>query len=339
MPTRIALQGFGPVARCVARIVLTQPELGLELVAVAERSTAERCAQLLRRDSVYGPSGLDVGIEGCGLVVGGRSIPIVDVAGVGAGPGWGELGVDVVIEGARWGRRADRLQEHLACGARRVLLAAAPVGPQPPPTVFFEAGLELPGDAVVAAGSRTGAALHPLVSLLNQRWGIRALSGTVLAPLAEDQVLHDDLHHPCAWRARAAGGAIVPTTRGAGRSILSAFSQLRGRLLLESLRVPVGPVGCLALVAQTEGSQTVDAVIDAARDAAAGPLAGVLGICDEPLVSADFRGRSESAMLDLMGLDVTDDGRSVALRAWYDATWGYAARLVDLARLLGERGD
>jgi glyceraldehyde 3-phosphate dehydrogenase len=335
MSTRIALHGFGPLARGITRIVLSQPQRGLEIAAIGERSQPGRLAHLLRHDSAYGPYPGEVEEDERGLVVNGRAIPVVDrlLQERGARP-WAELGIELVVETTGLFRSADKLMAHLEGGAGRVLLAAAPRSADIP-TLFVTRDLEPTAAPMVAAGSATGVALHPLACFLDRAWGLEALHGTVLAPLSEDQRHFDDLHNPCAWRGRPAMGNLIPTTQGVGRSLLHAYPQLRGRLLLQNLRAPVAQVGCLNLVAHTREPLDRHGFILAAEVAAQGPLRGLMATCDEALVSTDFRGRGESVVLDLQSIDCGTDPRVVSFRAWYDATWGYASRLVDLAALLG----
>jgi len=336
MTTRIALHGFGRLARCIARLILTQPELGIEIVAIAERAPPGKLAHLLRHDSAYGPFGSQVVEDEHGLVVDGRPIPILDLVWGGMPENhWGAMGIDVLIETTGKLRSPDTLAQHLDRGARRVLLAAPPRGLDEVPTLFLEPGLELPDAPMVSTGSATATALHPLATLLDQCWGLEALHGTVLSPFAPDQVIEDEVHSTCFWRSRAGVGNMVPTTAGAGRGLLTAFPKLRERLMLQNLRTPVSEVGCLSLVAHTHQAIQRDAFIEAAQEAAAGRLRGLLAVCKEPLVSCDFRGRPESVVLDTMSIQ-TSGPKAISFRAWYDATWGYASRVVELAQLLGE---
>jgi glyceraldehyde 3-phosphate dehydrogenase len=336
MTTRIALHGFGRLARAISRIILTRPELGLELAVIAEHGAHPNHAHLLRHDSSYGAFELPVGLDEHGIVIDDRCIPIIDpIWQQRAADRWDELGIDLVIEATGKMRRPDQLERHLERGAPRVLLTAATIGSGVLPTLFVGPGFEPPSSPMVAAGSATGVALHPIVALLQQHWGLNALHGTILSPLADDQGLQDDIHHPCLWRARAGDSSLVPTTRGVGRSILEAFPGLRGRLMLQNLRTPIHEVGCLSLVAHTERPITTEQLWAAARDASNGPMAGVLGLCEESLVSCDFLGCTRSVTLDAMSIMASHDS-AISFRAWYDATHGYASRIVDLARMLGE---
>jgi glyceraldehyde 3-phosphate dehydrogenase len=330
MATRVAINGFGRVGRAALR---SAHERGadIEWVAVNDLADAATLAQLLKRDTVYGPFPGRVEAEDEALLVEGTRIPVFSESEPGALP-WRELGADVVLEATgRFRARADA-QRHLDAGARKVLLSAP--GKDPDLTVVL--GVNFPdaydpeAHEIVSNASCTTNCLAPVAKVLHEGLGIRHGLMTTIHAYTGDQRLVD-LPHKDLRRARAAAANIVPTSTGAAKAIGLVIPELAGRLLGYAARVPVLTGSLVDLTVEVERETTVEEVNALfAERADTGPLAGILAYSEEPLVSSDVIGSPFSAIFDA-GLTTVVGGTQVKVVAWYDNEWGYATRLVELA--------
>jgi glyceraldehyde 3-phosphate dehydrogenase len=300
-------------------------------VAVNDLADAATLAQLLKRDTVYGPFPGRVEAEDEALLVEGTRIPVFSESEPGALP-WRELGADVVLEATgRFRARADA-QRHLDAGARKVLLSAP--GKDPDLTVVL--GVNFPdaydpeAHEIVSNASCTTNCLAPVAKVLHEGLGIRHGLMTTIHAYTGDQRLVD-LPHKDLRRARAAAANIVPTSTGAAKAIGLVIPELAGRLLGYAARVPVLTGSLVDLTVEVERETTVEEVNALfAERADTGPLAGILAYSEEPLVSSDVIGSPFSAIFDA-GLTTVVGGTQVKVVAWYDNEWGYATRLVELA--------
>lgn len=334
MNTRIAINGFGRVGRSVARILLESGR-DLDLVAINDLTGGEVLAQLYNYDSVYGRAAefarVEAGPAGEELVIGSRRIRLFNAPQPTELP-WADLGVGTVIESTGRFTAADAARTHLDAGAERVLVSAPSKGGD----VTLVRGVNWeayrPGEhRIVSTASCTTNALAPLAQVLHELVGIEQGIVSTVHAYTQDQNLVDGPHRDLR-RARAAGLNIVPTSTGAARAIGLVLPELDGKLIGDALRVPV-PVGSLVeLTALVSRTTTVDEILAAYRDAAAGPLAGVLEYSSAPLVSTDVVGDSHSSIFDAGLVRVL--GQQVKVSAWYDNEWGFAHRTVDTLDLL-----
>jgi glyceraldehyde 3-phosphate dehydrogenase len=343
MALRYGINGFGRIGRALLRIARVRPEL--ELAAVNDVVPVEQLARLLARDTVHGPFAGTVGAASPGdsvLTVDGRPVPFHRQAEPSAVP-WGEAGVEVVIEATGRFLHRSRAAAHLGNGVRAVILSANEE-PSDPADLTLCLGIHDPAavwdperQPVVSNASCTTNCLALMAKVLHDRFGVRrGLMSTVHSYTENQRLL--DLPHPDPRRSRAAALNIVPTSTTAARSLGRLMPELEGRIDGFAVRVPTPAVAMLDLVAEVERDAPAEAVRAAFREAAAGPLAGVLGVSDEELVSSDFVGDPRSAVVDLP-LVQSADGRLVRVVAWYDNEWGYATRLADLLSGLARRGS
>ena len=330
MTTRIAINGFGRIGRAFLRTVVDAPDI--EVVAVNDLVDTGTLAALLRRDTTFGPFGHEVEHEDDLLLVDGRKITVTRCADAAELP-WADHGVDLVIESTGRLRTREAAGAHLSAGARHVIISAPAKGVDATIVVGVNDHLLDPEvHRVVSNASCTTNCVAPMVKVLHEAVGIdRALMTTVHA-YTNDQNLLDGPHKDLR-RARAAACNVVPTSTGAARAVSEVLPELAGRLDGVALRVPVADGSLVDLTAWLRYDVDAADVNAAFRAAAAeGPLAGLLRVSDEPLVSSDVVGDPSSCVLDA-GLTQAE-GRLVKVFGWYDNEWGYTARLVDLARLI-----
>jgi glyceraldehyde 3-phosphate dehydrogenase len=330
MSKRIAINGFGRIGRGVLRVILER-NLDLDVVAVNDLTDGEMLAHLLEWDSVYGRLDDSVSFEGNQLVVGDRSIRVCAEPDPSKLP-WSELGVDAVLESTGRFTKADDARRHLVAGASRVLVSAPATGGDFTVVVGVNDELYDPASHfIVSNASCTTNAFAPLAQVLDELAGITQGFMTTVHAYTQDQNLIDGPHKD-RRRARAAALNIVPTSTGAAKAIGLVLPKLEGKLSGTSIRVPV-PVGSIVeLNAEVRREVTREQVLAAYRDAAQGPLRGVLEYSDEPLVSSDIVGNPHSSIFDSELTQVL--GTHVKVVAWYDNEWGFSNRAAEMLELL-----
>ncbi len=337
MAVRVGINGFGRIGRLALRAAIDRPELELEVVHVNElQGGAATAAHLLAFDSVHGRWREDeVSALADSLMVAGSRIPFTECSAPGD-VAWGDSGVDVILECTGAFRTMAKLEPYFERGVARVAVAA-PVKDPAALNVVLGVNHDRYDPArhrVVTAASCTTNCLAPLVKVLHEGLGILRGSITTLHDLTNTQTLVDAPHKDLR-RARAAGLSLIPTTTGSATAIGLIFPELEGRLDGLAVRVPLLNASLTDAVLEVRRSTSVEEVNGLLRAAAAdGPLAGILGFEDRPLVSIDFKDDLRSAIIDGPSTLVTD-GTQVKVLAWYDNEWGYANRLVELAALVG----
>jgi glyceraldehyde 3-phosphate dehydrogenase len=329
---RIAINGFGRVGRVFLRIAR---ERGLDVVAVNDVTDAGTLAHLLAFDSTYGRLGVPVEALDDALIVDGRKIAVFAEREPGKLP-WADLGVDVVIESTGRFRTREAAAEHLAAGARKVLISAPGKSAVDATIVMgvnqgtYDAALH----DVVSNASCTTNCVAPMVDVLQRHFGLRQGFMTTVHGYTGDQRLLDAPHKDLR-RARSAAVNIIPTSTGAAKAVGLVIPVAAGLLDGIAVRVPV-PTGSLVdLTALLERPATAEQVREAFAEDAAGRLFGVLKVTDAPAVSTDVIGDPASCVFDSTLTQAS--GELVKVFGWYDNEWGYAARLADLAEYVGAR--
>lgn len=336
MAIRVAVNGFGRIGRNVLRAAKVGGAGELEFVAVNDLTDATTLAHLLRWDSVHGRYPGDVQAGGAGLLVDGDEIAVFSERDPGALP-WGELGVDVVIESSgRFTNRGDAAK-HLAAGARKVIISA----PAKDEDITIVLGVnddryDAERHHVISNASCTTNCLAPVAKVLLDSFGIVRGLMTTVHSYTNDQALLD-VPHKDLRRARAAALSMIPTSTGAARATSLVLPELKGKLDGIAIRVPTPDVSVVDLTVEVERDTDAEAVNDALRAAARGPMHGILEVCDEPLVSIDFTGNPASSIVDAHSTSVMGR-RLVKVLSWYDNEMGYSHRVVDLARRVGQGG-
>ena len=332
MTTRLAINGFGRIGRQVLRRVVSEPDLEVPVIN-SVRARSEICAHLMKYDSVFGRYPGDVGSDDKHLIVDGHSIRVTDQPDPLLCP-WHAYDIDVVVEATGRFTHREQAAQHLRAGASRVLVTA----PAKYEDVTIVMGVndeayDPDRHHVVSAASCTTNCLAPLLKVLHSAFGVAGGLMTTIHAFTRDQELLDGTHSDLR-RARAATLNMTPTKTGAARAIDQVMPQLAGRIVGIAVRVPIPDVSLVDLSATLDVPATVEDINDAFREAAGGRLRGVLDVTEEPLVSGDFHGDTNSAVMDLVSTR-RGPGTQTKVLAWYDNEAGYSARVVDLCRLLG----
>ncbi|WP_421381311.1 type I glyceraldehyde-3-phosphate dehydrogenase [Bacillus salacetis] len=334
MTVKVGINGFGRIGRNVFRASLKNDNV--EVVAVNDLTDANMLAHLLQYDSIHGKLDQEVTVDGDSLVVGGKKIKVLaerDPAQL----GWGDLGVDVVVESTgRFTKRADAAK-HIEAGAKKVIISA-PASDEDITIVMgvnedkYDAG----SHDVISNASCTTNCLAPFAKVLNDKFGIkRGMMTTVHSYTNDQQIL--DLPHKDYRRARAAAENIIPTTTGAAKAVSLVLPELEGKLNGGAMRVPTPNVSLVDLVAELDKEVTVEDVNNAFKQASEGDLKGILGYSEEPLVSGDYNGNPDSSTIDALSTMVME-GNMVKVISWYDNESGYSHRVVDLVDYIASKG-
>lgn len=328
---RVGINGFGRIGRNFFRAHM-QRGGDFEIVAANDLGDADTMAHLLQYDSVLGPLGEKVvGSDGT-ITAGDFSIKMLaerDPAGL----PWGDLGVDVVLESTGFFTKREDAQKHIDAGAKKVVISAPATEPDVTLVLGVNDDMYEPGSHhVISNASCTTNCLGPLAKVLNDSFGIEQGFMTTIHAYTNDQNILD-LPHKDLRRARAAAINLIPTSTGAAKAIGLVLPELQGKLDGISVRAPVptGSVTDLAVILSQE--TTREAIIDAYKQAAGGPLGKYLQFADDPLVSTDIVRSPYSCIFDS---ELTmANGRMAKVFGWYDNEWGYSCRLVDLIAMIG----
>jgi glyceraldehyde 3-phosphate dehydrogenase len=328
---RVGINGFGRIGRNVLRACLDEPSL--EFVAVNDVTDAKTLAHLLKYDSVHGTLAREVRPEGEAIVVDGRTIRVVAERDPAKLP-WKQLGVDLVLECTGLFTERDKAAKHLTAGARKVIISAPAKGADL--TICMGVNQEAydpKKHAVLSNASCTTNCLAPVAKVLHQSFGIRRGLMTTIHSYTNDQRILD-LPHEDLRRARAAALSMIPSSTGAAKAIGLVLPELNGKLDGMAIRVPTPNVSLVDLSAELEKPTKEDAVNAAMKEAARGPMKGILSYCDQPLVSIDFNGTPYSSIFDATVTRVLE-GTFCKVFSWYDNEWGFSNRMKDVSLLVG----
>ncbi|KUP05193.1 glyceraldehyde-3-phosphate dehydrogenase [Bacillus coahuilensis m2-6] len=334
MAVKIGINGFGRIGRNVFRAALENSNV--EVVAVNDLTDANMLAHLLQYDTVHGTLKQEVKVDGDYLVVGDQRVKVLaerDPAQL----GWGDLGVEVVVESTgRFTKRADAAK-HLEAGAKKVIISA-PANEEDITIVMGvnEDKYDAANHHVLSNASCTTNCLAPFAKILNDKFGLkRGMMTTVHSYTNDQQIL--DLPHKDYRRARAAAENIIPTSTGAAKAVSLVLPELKGKLNGMAMRVPTANVSVVDLVAELDKNVTVEEVNAAFKEAAEGELKGILAYSEEPLVSTDYNGSTASSTVDALSTMTLEDNM-VKVLSWYDNETGYSNRVVDLVDYIASKG-
>jgi glyceraldehyde 3-phosphate dehydrogenase len=333
MSVRVGINGFGRIGRNFFRANLKSG--AVDVVAINDLTDAATLAHLLKYDSVHGTLDADVKAEGNELVVNGQRVKVLAEKDPAKLP-WKDLGVAVVVECTGLFCKRNQAKAHLDAGAKKVLISA----PSPDPDATFVIGVndqtyDPASHHIMSNASCTTNCLAPVAKVIKDAFGFKKGLMTTIHSYTNDQRILD-LPHKDLRRARAASMSMIPTTTGAARAVSLVLPELKGKLDGMAMRVPTPNVSVVDLTCEVEREVTKEEVNAALRAAAEGPLKGILGYTEEPLVSSDFNGDSRSSIVDGLCTTVTG-GNMVKVLSWYDNEWGYSMRLLDLAKRVGEQ--
>jgi glyceraldehyde 3-phosphate dehydrogenase len=336
MGSKIAINGFGRIGRCVTRLLFDQQQSDVELVGINDITDAKTLAHLLMFDSVHGRWNRDVGTDGDALVIDGKRIPVTAEKDPAKLP-WKDLGARIVLECTGAFRTKDKAAGHLKAGAQRVIISA-PGGDDVDATFCVginSSDYDPAKHEVVSNASCTTNCLAPLAKVLHDSFGIEKGHMVTVHSYTNDQRLLDAPHKD-PRRARAAASNMIPTSTGAAKAIGLVIPDLNGKLDGTAIRVPTQNVSITCFSAQVKQKTTRDEVNAALREAAQGSLSGILGFEERMLVSGDFNGDLHSSVVDAAQTQVVGQDL-VEVQSWYDNEWGFSQRMVDLARIMAEK--
>ncbi|QTS84286.1 ArsJ-associated glyceraldehyde-3-phosphate dehydrogenase [Ectopseudomonas khazarica] len=332
MSIKVGINGFGRIGRLALRAAWDWPEL--EFVRINDPAgDAATHAHLLNFDSVHGRWRHEAGSDGDCVVVGGQRIAVTANKAI-ADTDWSDC--DLVLEASGKMKSVAVLQGYLDQGVKRVVVCA-PVKEPGALNVVMGVNQQLFDPAVhriVTAASCTTNCLAPVVKVIHENLRIRHGSITTIHDLTNTQSILDTPHKDLR-RARASGMSLIPTTTGSAMAIAEIFPELRGKLDGHAVRVPLANASLTDCVFEVERATSAEEVNALLKAAAAGPLAGILGYEERPLVSIDYRSDPRSSIVDALSTLVVG-GTQVKIYAWYDNEWGYANRAVELARMVGQ---
>jgi len=336
MTVRVGINGFGRIGRQVLKAIGERYPNDLEVVAFNDLGDLPTMAHLLKYDSNYGRFPGTVEVVDGGLRVNGKLIKALNEKDPGKLP-WGDLGVDIVIEGTGVFRSLEKCQPHIDAGAKKVIITAPSKGAVHLTVVIgVNDNMYDPANHhIVSNASCTTNCLAPAAKVVHEKFGIkRALMTTIHAYTNDQKIL--DLPHSDLRRARAAAMSMIPTTTGAAKAVALVIPELKGKFDGLAVRVPTPTVSLVDFVADVEKETSTEELHAAFKEAAAGSLKGILGFEEEPLVSIDFKGDDRSSIVDAGSTSVFQ-GTMVKVMTWYDNEWGYSVRTADLAKLMADK--
>lgn len=332
MPIRVAINGFGRIGRNILRSA-KKYGMDLDFVAVNDLTDNTTLAHLLSYDSVHGRYPGTVETSDRGLIVDGDELRVLSERDPAALP-WKDLEVDIVFEATGRFRDRESATKHLTAGASRVIITAPAKGED----ITMVMGVnhdhfDADKHRIISNASCTTNCLAPVVKILLDSFGFRrGIMNTIHSYTNDQRIL--DLPHDDLRRARAAALSIIPTTTGAAKATALVIPEVKGKLDGLAMRVPTPDVSIVDLTAELEREVSLDELKDAFREAAAGPLDGIVEATDEELVSVDYIGHPASSIVDLPSSFVIE-GNLVKVIAWYDNEWGYSTRCADMAVYVG----
>ena len=335
MATRIAINGFGRIGRQVTKAFFENHPGEFDIVAINDLSDVNTNAHLFKYDSNYGIFPGTVEVEGGDILINGDRLKVLSERDPSKLP-WGELGVDIVVESTGIFTSKEKAELHIAAGAKKVIISAPAKGEDI--TVCMGVNNEKYDAAkhhIISNASCTTNCLAPAAKVVNDTFGIeQGVMTTVHAYTNDQQIL--DLVHKDLRRARAAGLSIIPTTTGAAKAVSLVVPELKGKFDGMAMRVPTSTVSVVDFVAKVKNPGSTADLLAAFDAAAAGPMAGILAVSREPLVSIDYKGNAFSSTVDAEFTAFYGD--LVKVVSWYDNEWAYSVRVTDLAAYIASKG-
>ncbi len=325
---KVAINGFGRIGRLTLRASLNRSDM--EIVAVNDLTDSKTLAHLLKYDSVHGKFPGTVEVDGDDLVINGKKVRVYAEKDPANLP-WKEHGIDVVVEATGVFRSRDKINKHIEAGARKVVLTVpSKSADDVDATVVLGVNDHdiKPEHKIYSNASCTTNCLAPFAKVLNDKFGIKRGLMNTIHSYTNDQIILDAPHSDLR-RARAAAMSIIPTTTGAAKAVGLVIPDLKGKLDGFAMRVPTPDGSVVDLTVELEKATTKEELNAAMKEAAEGPMKGILEFCVDPIVSTDVIGNSHSSVFDSLMTQVMD-GKFVKVLSWYDNEYGYSCRVVDL---------
>lgn len=336
MAVKVGINGFGRIGRLVFRAAIEENAKDIEIVAVNDLTDAKTLAHLLKYDSTFGRFKGSVDTKEGAIIVNGKEIKVFSQKDPALIP-WKDAGVKVVIESTGRFTEAEKAKAHITAGAVKVIISA----PAKNEDGTFVMGVnedkyDPKKHNIISNASCTTNGLAPLAKVLLDSFGIKSGIMTTIHSYTNDQVILD-FPHKDLRRARAAGLSMIPTSTGAAKAIGLVIPELKGKMDGMAIRVPTPDVSLVDLTVEVEKPATAAEVNEALKKASQSPrLKGFLSVCEEPLVSIDFKGEKTSSVIDAGSTKVI--GNLVKVLAWYDNEWAYSCRVVDLCEYIVRKG-
>jgi glyceraldehyde 3-phosphate dehydrogenase len=334
MAIKVGINGFGRIGRNVLRTCLGDKDI--DFVAVNDLTDTKTLAHLLKYDSIMGNLNNDISADGDTISVDGDSFKVFsekDPALI----DWESVGAEIVIESTGRFTKAEDAGKHIHGSVKKVIISAPAKGEDVTIVLGVNEGMYDAGSHhIISNASCTTNCLAPVAKVIHEKFGIKnALMNTIHSYTNDQQLL--DLPHKDLRRARAAALSMIPTSTGAAKAIALVIPELKGKFDGISVRVPTPNVSLVDVVMTVEKTTTTAEVNAALKEAADGELKGILAFSEEPLVSIDFRGNSNSSIVDAENTKVID-GNLVKILSWYDNEWGYSCRVRDLVKFIAAKG-
>jgi glyceraldehyde 3-phosphate dehydrogenase len=332
--TKVGINGFGRIGRLTFRALLNKKNI--EVVAINDLTDAKTLAHLFKYDSVHGKFNGEIAVDGDFLVINGKKIRVYAEKDPANLP-WKELGVEIVAECTGIFRTREKMSKHLTAGAKKVVLSV-PSDNKEDVDLTVVLGVNdnmLTKDMkLISNASCTTNCLAPVAKVLNDKFGIKKGLMNTIHSYTNDQIILDAPHKDLR-RARAAALSMIPTKTGAAKAIGLVIPELEGKMDGFSVRVPTPDGSLVDLTCELSRSVTKEEIHAAMKEAADGPMKGILEYLDEPLVSCDIIGNTHSSIYDSLMTKVID-GNLIKIIAWYDNEVGYSTRLADLIERIAE---
>jgi glyceraldehyde 3-phosphate dehydrogenase len=333
---KVGINGFGRIGRNVFKALVKNYGSELEVVAINDLTTPATLAHLLKYDSLFGKYNGTVEATDNSIIVDGKEIKIFAEREAKNIP-WATVGAEIIIESTGFYTDATKAKAHMEQAGVKKVLISAPAKNEDITIVMGvnEEKYDAANHNIISNASCTTNCLAPFAKVLDREFGIvKGLMTTIHSYTGDQRLL--DAPHSDMRRARAAAESMIPTTTGAAKAVALVLPQLKGKLNGFSLRVPTPTVSCTDLVAELSKDVTVEEVNAALKKASETDMKGILGFCEEPLVSIDFRGDERSSIVDAPSTMVIE-GNMVKVVSWYDNEWGYSNRLADLTKFVADR--
>ncbi len=337
MPTKIAINGFGRIGRCIVRSLFDRKIADIELVAINDLTDAKTLAHLYNYDTVHRRAKHRATVGDGAFEINGRTIKITAEREPSKLP-WKDLGVDIVLECTGLFTTKEACMAHIHAGAKKVIISAPAKGHDKTLVLGVNADEYNPKtDVVISNGSCTTNCLAPVAKILLDNFGLKGGLMTTVHSYTNDQALLDIPHRKGDLRrSRAAAQNIIPSSTGAAKALSEVIPSLKGKFDGIAMRVPTMDVSLVDLTVETEKPVTREAINAAMQKAAAGPLKGILAYSDEELVSSDYIGDPHSSIFDATMTQVMGD-RMAKVFSWYDNEWGFSNRMIELTQLVASK--
>ena len=336
MAIKVGINGFGRIGRLVYRAMMRQG--GFEVLGVNDLVPSDNLAYLLKYDTMHGRFGTNISHDADSFTVDGHRTMCISEKDPAALP-WKRLGVDYILESTGLFTDEAGAKKHLEAGAKRVVISAPTKSTDTVPTFAYKVnheGYEPAKHTIISNASCTTNCLAPVAKVINDSFGLAEGLMTTVHAATATQPTQDGPSRKDLRGGRNAYMNIIPASTGAAKAVALCIPALKGKLTGMSFRVPTADVSCVDLTFKTEKKTSLDAINAAMKQAAEGPMKGVLAYTEEPVVSSDFIGDAHSSIFDATaGIELNDQFFKVV--AWYDNEWGYACRCVDMIRMMAEK--